>query len=128
MRSDVAPTVVAGDLRIGASASRIALVIYCAILFFWNLGAAPLVDVDEGAFSEATREMLARGDFITTYLNGELRFDKPILTYWLQAIPVSLAGPVEWAFRLPSALAASLWVWLLYRFARREAPETASIA
>ncbi|HSV20450.1 MAG TPA: glycosyltransferase family 39 protein [Casimicrobiaceae bacterium] len=114
-----------------ASLSRRAgwwLALYCAVLFFWNLGAAPLVDVDEGAFSEATREMLARGDFITTYLNGELRFDKPILTYWLQALPVAWVGPVEWAFRLPSALAACLWAWLLFRFARRFAPDSAAMA
>src|SRR5690242_20974608 len=100
----------------GAGRAGWVLALYCAFIFFWNLGAAPLVDVDEGAFSEATREMLARGDFITTYLNGELRFDKPIFTYWMQAIPVSIFGPVEWAFRLPSALAACLWTWLLYRF------------
>ena len=114
-----------------ASLSRRAgflLALYCAVLFFWNLGAAPLTDVDEGAFSEATREMLARGDFVTTYLNGELRFDKPILTYWAQALPVAWAGPVEWAFRLPSALAACLWAWLLFRFARRYAPDAAVMA
>jgi len=114
-----------------ASLSRRAgwlLALYCALVFFVNLGAAPLTDVDEGAFSEATREMLERGDFITTYLNGELRFDKPILTYWMQALPVAWAGPVEWAFRLPSALAACLWVWLLYRFARRYAPSAAVMA
>jgi len=104
------------------------LAIYVAVVFFWNLGAAPLTDVDEGAFSEATREMLERGDFVTTYLNGELRFDKPILIYWLQALPVALAGPQAWAFRLPSALAACLWVWLLYRFARRVAPDAALMA
>jgi 4-amino-4-deoxy-L-arabinose transferase-like glycosyltransferase len=114
-----------------ASLSRRAgwlLALYCALVFFVNLGAAPLTDVDEGAFSEATREMLERGDFVTTYLNGELRFDKPILTYWMQALPVAWAGPVEWAFRLPSALAACLWVWLLYRFARRYAPGSAVMA
>jgi 4-amino-4-deoxy-L-arabinose transferase-like glycosyltransferase len=104
------------------------LALYCALLFFWNLGAAPLVDVDEGAFSEATREMLARGDFVTTYLNGDLRFDKPILTYWMQALPVAWVGPAEWAFRLPSALAACLWAWLLFRFARRFAPDAAVMA
>jgi 4-amino-4-deoxy-L-arabinose transferase-like glycosyltransferase len=104
------------------------LVLYCAVLFFWNLGAAPLTDVDEGAFSEATREMLARGDYVTTYLNGALRFDKPILTYWLQALPVALAGPQAWAFRLPSALAGCLWVCLMWRFARRYAPAATLMA
>src|SRR4051812_12048494 len=57
----------------------------CVLCLFWNLGGALLYDVDEGAFSEATREMLERHDFVTTYLNGQLRFDKPILIYWLQA-------------------------------------------
>src|SRR5258708_3817010 len=41
--------------------------------FFWLLGAAPLFDVDEGAFSQATLEMFQRGDFLSTTLNGEAR-------------------------------------------------------
>jgi 4-amino-4-deoxy-L-arabinose transferase-like glycosyltransferase len=89
------------------------------VSFFWMLGAAPLFDVDEGAFSEATLEMFERGDFLTTYLNGEPRYDKPILVYWLQAAAVAALGPSEWAFRLPSALCATLWAWFTYLFARR---------
>jgi 4-amino-4-deoxy-L-arabinose transferase-like glycosyltransferase len=87
--------------------------------FFWMLGAAPLFDVDEGAFSQATMEMFQRGDFLSTYLNGEPRFDKPILVYWLQALAVTFVGPSEWAFRLPSALCATAWAWLTYLFTRR---------
>src|SRR5690242_10651743 len=91
--------------------------------FFWMLGAAPLFDVDEGAFGEATLEMFQRGDFLSTYLNGEPRYDKPILVYWLQAAAVALMGPSEWAFRLPSALCATLWAALTYLFARRRLGE-----
>src|SRR5437868_7354613 len=87
--------------------------------FFWMLGTPPLFDVDEGAFSQATLEMFQRGDFLSTYLNGEPRYDKPILVYWLQALAVTLLGPSEWAFRLPSALCATGWAWLTYLFARR---------
>ena len=87
--------------------------------FFASLSMAPLFDLDEGAFSEATREMLQSHNFITTYLNGELRFDKPILIYWLQALSVSVFGLSEWALRLPSALAATGWAWVVYRFTRR---------
>src|SRR5438105_5151133 len=87
--------------------------------FFWMLGAAPLFDVDEGAFSQATLEMFERRDFVSTYLNGQPRYDKPILVYWLQAASVALLGPSEWAFRLPSALCAALWALLTYLFARR---------
>lgn len=87
--------------------------------FFYNIGAVPLFDLDEGAFSQATREMFLRGDFLTTFLNGVPRYDKPILIYWLQALSVSAFGVNEFAFRLPSALAASLWSLLTVAFTRR---------
>lgn len=90
-----------------------------AASFFWMLGAAPLFDVDEGAFSQATLEMFQRGDFLSTYLNGAPRYDKPILVYWLQAAAVLALGPTEWAFRLPSALCASGWALITYLFVRR---------
>src|ERR671929_2181572 len=103
-----------GDARVRALA---ALAVIAS--FFWLLGAAPLFDVDEGAFSQATLEMFERGDFLSTYLNGEPRYDKPILVYWLQAAGVALLGPTEWAFRLPSALCASAWALATFLFARR---------
>jgi 4-amino-4-deoxy-L-arabinose transferase-like glycosyltransferase len=87
---------------------------------FFQLGGFPLFDVDEGAFTEATREMLARGDYVTTWLNGELRFDKPILIYWLQAASVMLFGLDEFALRLPSALASTGWIVAILAFARRQ--------
>ncbi|WP_083685588.1 ArnT family glycosyltransferase [Massilia putida] len=86
---------------------------------FYGLGAVPLFDVDEGAFGEATREMLASGDYVSTWLNGQPRFDKPILTYWLQAASVRLLGLDEFALRLPSAFAATAWIAAIYAFARR---------
>ena len=60
------------------------------LLYLWQLGAAPLFDVDEGAFSEATRELLSSGDWGHTTLNGTDRFDKPILVYWLQAASMAI--------------------------------------
>ena len=97
-----------------------ALAIAAVLLsFFFALGRSPLFDVDEGAFSQATLEMFERGDFLSTYLNGQPRYDKPILVYWLQAASVVLFGVSEFAFRLPSALCASLWVLLTFWFARR---------
>lgn len=87
--------------------------------FFSGLLGAPLFDLDEGAFSEATREMFQRGDFISTYLNGVPRYDKPILIYWLQALTTTLFGFNEFGFRLPSALAGTGWVLAVYWFMRR---------
>ncbi len=88
------------------------------LAFFWQLGTPALFDLDEGAFSAATWEMLQRGDYITTFLNGQPRFDKPILIYWLQAISVHTFGLQEWSLRLPSALAASTWVITTYYFVK----------
>ncbi|WP_240794364.1 glycosyltransferase family 39 protein [Azoarcus sp. DD4] len=96
--------------------------------FFLCLGAFPLFDVDEGAFSEATREMFERGDFLSTYLNGEHRFDKPILVYWLQAIGFLIFGANEWAFRLPSAVAAAVWSYATWQFARERFGADTAIA
>ncbi len=92
------------------------LALAVGVSFFLNLGGVPLFDLDEGAFSEATREMFVRGDFISPYLNGVPRFDKPVLIHWLQAAGMAVLGPTPLAFRLPSALAASAWVLLVYGF------------
>jgi 4-amino-4-deoxy-L-arabinose transferase-like glycosyltransferase len=93
-----------------------------ALLCFFLLGLnlALLFDVDEGAFTEATREMLMSHDWGHTTLNGLDRFDKPIGVYWLQAISVSLFGLNEFAFRLPSALSGWLASLALAKFSERE--------
>src|SRR5690606_36353083 len=87
--------------------------------FFAAMGGYALFDLDEGAFSQATLEMLASGEYLMTYLDGQPRYDKPILIYWLQALSVRLFGAGEFAFRLPSALAASAWAVALFYFARQ---------
>ena len=96
------------------------LVLAIWLAFFNQLNGVPLFDVDEGAFSESTREMLARGDYLTTWLNGQPRYDKPILTYWLQALSVLLFGAREFAFRLPSTLAAVGWMVAILLFTRQQ--------
>ena len=92
--------------------------------FMAGIGSGPLFDVDEGAFSEATREMLVSKNYLTTYLNGMPRFDKPILIYWLQLLSVRAFGISEFAFRLPSALSAAVWAGATFEFVRRERNET----
>jgi 4-amino-4-deoxy-L-arabinose transferase-like glycosyltransferase len=72
--------------------------------------------------------MIERGDFVTTWLNGQPRFDKPILTYWLQALSVSLFGVHEFAFRLPSALAGLGWVGAILVFTGRLADRATAYA
>lgn len=108
-----------GEWRSGRIQDRhllVLLVLTAAVAFFFGLNGAPLFDLDEGAFSESTRQMFVRGDFISPYVNNLPRFDKPILIYWMQSLSVWLFGVNEFAFRFPSAVAATLWVTLVYRF------------
>ncbi|NBD18085.1 MAG: glycosyltransferase [Cyanobacteria bacterium] len=78
----------------------------CLITFLWRLGSIGLIDETEPLFAEAARQMVETGNWITPYFNGETRFDKPPLVYWLMAIGYQLFGVNEWAVRLPSALSA----------------------
>ena len=110
---------------------RLLGVLMMLLLALWiaRLGAAPLVDVDEGAFAEATRELTIGHDWGSTTLNGVDRFDKPILIYWFQAVSVKLFGLNEFGVRLPSALAAFLWCLAIGHFAwRRFGPQVAIAA
>ncbi len=86
--------------------SSIWLLVICGLAFLWQLGGIGLIDETEPLFAEAARQMTVTGDWITPYFNGETRFDKPPLVYWLMAIAYQVIGVNEWAVRLPSALAA----------------------
>lgn len=88
--------------------------------YLLGLDSALLFDVDEGAFTEATREMLISRDWGHTTLNGLDRFDKPIGVYWLQALSASILGLNEFSFRLPSALSAWLASLALAFFANEK--------
>lgn len=84
------------------------------LAFLWNLGNVSLIDETEPLFAEAARQMTVTGDWITPYFNGETRFDKPPLIYWLMAIAYHIFGVNEWAVRLPSALSAIFLTLFLF--------------
>ena len=115
----------------GATPSlRLLGLLMTVLLALWiaRLGAAPLFDVDEGAFAEATRELTVGHDWGSTTLNGVDRFDKPILVYWFQAISLKTFGLNEFAVRLPSALCAFLWCLAVGQFAWRRFGPSVAIA
>lgn len=76
----------------------------CFLTFFAGLGRGAIGDSDEAFYAEAAREMVHSGDWLTPYYNYELRFQKPILFYWLVAVAYKAAGVGEAAARFPSAL------------------------
>lgn len=102
---------------------KIILVLFIFFSFLWGIGNAPLFDEDEGFFAEGTREMVMRGDFISSFVNQEQRFDKPPLTNWLQFGSAQIFGWNEFAMRLPSCLASVVWMLLIYIFTKRKRDE-----
>ncbi len=100
------------------------LILLALVSTFGYAAWLPLFDLDEGAFTTATREMLETGNWISTYMNGVPRHDKPILIYWLQAISVSNFGLSTLSLRLPSCLAALAWIWISYRFVKEQRNDT----
>jgi 4-amino-4-deoxy-L-arabinose transferase-like glycosyltransferase len=79
----------------------------------------PLVDRDEPRFSEASREMRERSDYVIPWFNDKYRFDKPAFIYWAQIASYRLFGENEFGARFPSAFAAALTAGLLYAWGRR---------
>ena len=91
----------------------------CFLTFFAGLGRGAIGDSDEAFYAEASREMVASADWLTPYYNYELRFQKPILFYWLVATAYKAAGIGEAAARFPSALAGLGLAILTYLVGRR---------
>jgi predicted membrane-bound mannosyltransferase len=81
------------------------LMVLCAALLLYRLGAVPLVGPDEPRYSRVAIEMKRSGDLVTPTLQGEPWLEKPILYYWLAAAAFSVLGENEAAARLPSVVA-----------------------
>ncbi len=73
-------------------------------LYFLNLGSFQVWSPNEAFYADSTRNMLKSGDFLNPYYNGDLRLNKPPMTYWLVAIGYSLFGVNEWGLRFMHAL------------------------
>ncbi len=73
------------------------------LVFFFNLGATRLWDRDEPRNAGCAAEMLAAGDWVVPRFNDQLRFQKPVLTYWLMMSAYQVFGVTEFAARFWSA-------------------------
>jgi 4-amino-4-deoxy-L-arabinose transferase-like glycosyltransferase len=70
---------------------------------------------DEIYYRDAAVKMLQTGDYLTTYLgSGELRFKKPILTYWAVLAGFNLFGMHAFGSRIFFLLAGAATVGLTY--------------
>ncbi len=74
---------------------------------------------DEALYAEPAREMLKNGDYLTTHLNYIVRYTKPPLVIWAQALMFSLFGVSELAARSFGAICGAILVVLTQAFVTR---------
>lgn len=104
-----------------------------ATLFFvfgavW-LGSVAHYHGDERFYTDAALRMLAKRDWLSPeYASGELRLNKPLLTYWILIATYATCGISLFLSRLPFLLAGTIVVWLTGRLARVAFPGDARIA
>ncbi len=109
--------------------SVFALIIIALVSFLPGFFSLPAIDRDEARYAQASRQMVATGDWIDIRLQEVPRYHKPIGIYWLQSALVSSFGtdaiaPI-WVHRLPSLAGATgavlLTYWLALALVSREA-------
>jgi 4-amino-4-deoxy-L-arabinose transferase-like glycosyltransferase len=95
------------------------LLAYCAALFAFGLNSGSFYRT-EGLRAIVAAEMLRSGDWLVPRLYGEPLLTKPPGHYAAIALASRPFGAVsDWTARLPSALAATFVVFLIYRWFAR---------
>lgn len=93
----------------------IVLALFGYVMAFQNRRV--LYEPDEGRYTAVALQMIRSGDFMHPRLDDDLpHYTKPPLAYWAVAASISAFGKSEWVVRLPSAIAFSVTVLLMYRF------------
>lgn len=84
------------------------LTLLIPFLYFYQFWFPAVWSPNEAFYADSTRRMLQSGDFITPYYNGELRLEKPPMTYWLVALGYWIFGVNELGLRFMHVLLALL--------------------
>lgn len=84
-------------------------------ILFYGLGVDHLRGSEE-RWAEISREMLLTGDVFHPAINGQIYFDKPLLSYWPIVLFATIFNRIdEFIIRLPSALSALVALWCTRR-------------
>lgn len=84
-------------------------------IFFHNIWAYALMDVDESRYVSMSKDMFNTKDFLTLYLNNEFFFEKPPLYFWGECLSFAIFGKItEFTARFPVALYGTLCGYLTY--------------
>jgi hypothetical protein len=96
------------------------LTIFCALIFFVNLGGYPFYTKGEPREAVTVLAIATGGGVILPMRAGVELPSKPLLMHWMAALLSMLAGGVnEWTVRMPSALFGLAGVLACYYYVRR---------
>jgi 4-amino-4-deoxy-L-arabinose transferase-like glycosyltransferase len=117
----------------------IVLLIFSLLAFLPGQSKIPPIDRDEARFAQATKQMVATGDYIDIRFQNDVRYKKPVGIYWLQAAALQTAEFVArrdmdtriYVYRIPSVIGAVGAViatfWVAAMFVSRRAAILAAI-
>lgn len=89
-------------------------------IFFHNIWAYALMDVDESRYVSMSKDMFNTKDFLTLYLNNEFFFEKPPLYFWGECLSFAVFGKItEFTARFPVALYGTMCGFLTYFLGRK---------
>lgn len=103
------------------------LLLLAALTFYAGLGRGAITDSDEAFYAEASREMVASGDWIEPFYNYEPRWQKPIAYYWLTSATYLVTGASEFGARFWAAMAGVGLVLVTAAAGRRWYDETTGL-
>ncbi|SPD72248.1 putative Glycosyltransferase [uncultured Desulfobacterium sp.] len=86
------------------------------LIYFWGIWQVPVLTHNEARRMIVVQEMLSNHNYLIPTINNEIYIEKPPLVYWL-ALPFAMLfkSTNEWVLRLPIALCAFGFTWLLFQ-------------
>lgn len=103
------------------------IVLLWAVVYVPGMFSPPLLDDADSVHAEAAREMVARHDWSTLYIDGIRYLEKAPLLYWGMAASYEVFGVKDWAARIPLSLAMLALLLATYSLARRAMNERAGL-
>ena len=95
------------------------LIGFACVLIGAGLGLRDPWPADEPRFALIARDMLATGDWLVPRVAADLYSQKPPMYFWLMAASMALTGSLRVGFLLPSLIAGTGTVLLVYDLLRR---------
>ena len=101
-------------LKIIETSYPLILLTLFSLLLLFGLGNTTLLDYDEGAYAEVSREMYLASEMVIPTLNGEDFFEAPPMLYWTQMLGFKLFGINTLGARSVNALCGLVTILILF--------------